>query len=384
MTSSTTNHLLPLLRSLTAAPSPSGSEQPVQRVVRAEAARLGLATTTDVLGNAYFVVNGKGEPSVMLAAHADEIGFIVTSVSTGGYLYFDSIGGHDSAVTVGQRVRVHLADGRSMPGTIGRKPIHLMTDDERGRKLTLTDLYVDVGAVGSSSGTDAGKVDESLVGPAPGDPIIYDAPCVELGRDLVMSAGLDDKAGLLVVLRALELISSMNPIAAKVTGVSTVQEELGHRGARTASYAIQASIGIAVDVTHASDVPGVDSRHVGEVKLGGGPVITRGPNINTAVLSRLLAIAKDNGIAVQANARGSATRTDLNAMQINQSGMATALIGVPLRYMHTPGEIVSLSDIEGAALLIAHFCASLSTEDSFKPSFHLDEHVTELPAEEAS
>lgn len=351
-----TPEILQLLRDLVDAPSPSGFEQPAQAVYRKAMQTHAERVETDVMGNVWAVVNPGGAPKVMLAAHCDEIGFLVTHITSEGYIYFGSIGGHDATITVGQRVFVHTASGPIL-GVIGKKPIHVLEGEERNRAPQLHDLFVDIGAQGKGV---AERVSD-------GDPITY-APSFEtLEGDLVVSRAFDDKAGVLVVAETLRLLAGKT-LAASVYGVSTVQEEIGLRGAHTSAYGIDPTVGIAIDVTFATDYPGMTKVRHGDVRLGKGPVIARGANINPQVCKMLHEVATDLNIPYQVKSHGGRTGTDAFAMQTSRAGMATGLVSIPLRYMHSPCEIVSLADLENAARLLAGFLERVTPETDWTPS----------------
>lgn len=348
---------LQILRDLIDAPSPSGFEQPAQAVYRKAVEPYVDSVQTDVLGNTYAIVNPSGNPKVMLAAHCDEIGFLVNYINSDGYIYFGAIGGHDANITVGQRVYVHTVDGPLL-GAIGKKPIHLLDDDERGKKTVLHDLFIDIGVRGKA------KVAEKV---AIGDPITYAPGLDSLDADLMVSHAFDDKISVLAVAEALRLLQGRT-LSAAVYGVSTVQEEIGLRGAQTSSYGIGAQVGIAIDVTFATDYPGMNRTRAGDVSLGKGPVIARGANINPQVYKILCEVAKDQAIPHQIASHGRGTGTDANAMQLNQGGMATGLVSIPLRYMHTPCEVISTTDVENVAKLLAGFIERINQDTNFTPS----------------
>jgi putative aminopeptidase FrvX len=348
---------LQVLKDLIDAPSPSGFEQPAQEVFRQAVAPFADEVHTDVMGNAYAIVNPSGSPKVMLAGHCDEIGFIVTNINAEGYLYFASIGGHDANIVVGQRVFVHT-EGGPLLGVIGKKPIHLMEEDERGRKTVLHDLFVDIGAQGKAAVAEKVSI---------GDPITYAPGFATLEGDLAVSHAFDDKVGAYAVAETIRLLKGRS-LQAAVYGISTVQEEVGLRGARTSAYFSGATVGIAIDVGFAADYPGMTKNRVGDVDLGKGPTICRGANINPQVYKMLCEVARDNNIPFQLSAAGGGTGTDANAMQLNQAGMATGLISIPLRYMHTPCEVVSLGDIANTAALLAAFLERITPDTDFTPT----------------
>jgi len=281
----------------------------------------------------------------------DEVGFMVKYIDENGFIYFNQIGGVDPVVATAQRVWIHGKKGKVL-GVIGRKAIHLTSAEERGKALKLTDLWIDIGAKDK-------KAAEKLV--SVGDPVTYVLGFDELLDDLVVGRGFDDRMGAWVVAEALRLVASKEPNAA-VFAVATVQEEVGLRGARTSAFGIAPDIGIAVDVTHAMDAPGSDKKLVGDISLGKGPVLARGANISPKVFEGLEKAARKEKLKIQYEGAPGGTGTDANAIQLTRAGVATGLVSVPNRYMHSPVEIISLTDLENAAKLLAAYCASLSPE----------------------
>ncbi|WP_025323242.1 M42 family metallopeptidase [Deferrisoma camini] len=331
------------LKRLTDAPSPSGFEQPAQRVWRAHVEPHVDELHTDVMGSSWGVLRGPDRPRVMLAGHVDEIGLMVRYIDDQGFLYFAPIGGVDAHLLPGQRVRVHGREG-AVTGVVGRKPIHLLEHDERSKVAKIKDLCIDIGAAGR---------DEAEARVAVGDPVTFAFELERLGGDRVASRGLDDKMGSFVVAETLRRLAERKPdLGCTVYGVSTVQEEVGLRGARTSAFGIDPDVGICVEVTFATDHPGVDKKAVGDVQVGKGPVLSRGANINPRLFELLVDTARAEGIPVQFEAAPRATGTDANVMQLTRAGVATALVEVPLRYMHTPSEVLSLSDLDHAIQLL--------------------------------
>lgn len=340
------------------APSPSGYEQPAQRVWREYVGPHVDEVRTDVMGNAWGVLRGPDRPRVMLAGHVDEIGLMVQYVDDQGFLYFASIGGVDPHLLPGQRVRVHGRDG-SVLGVIGRKPIHLLEDEERKKVSKIKDLCIDIGVKDRAEA-------ETLV--SVGDAATLTVEMERLQGDRIAARGLDDKMGSMVVAEVLRRIAPRrSELRCSVYGVSTVQEELGLRGAKASAYGIDPDVGLCVEVTFATDHPGVEKKSIGDVQVGKGPVLTRGANINPALFELLRATASELGIAVQYEAAPRATGTDANVMQLNRSGVATALVEIPLRYMHTPSEVLSLADLDAAADLIAAFLLKVGPECDWTP-----------------
>lgn len=338
--------------------SPAGFEAEAARVWREEAAKFAARTWTDLHGNSFALVNEGGSPRVMLAGHTDEIGLMVSYIDDQGFLYFRGIGGWDPQILAGQRVWITTKKGR-LTGVIGRKPIHLLEEEERKKVVKLEDLWIDIGAKDKSQA-------ESLV--SIGDSAVLAYGFDELRNGLAVSRGFDDKCGAFVVLEAARLLSKLNP-KAEVYAVATVQEEVGLRGARTSAFGIDPKVGIAVDVGFASDTPGMDAekKKVGEVKMGKGPIITRGPNINERVFELLVETAKDKGIPYQLEGQPGGTGTDANAIQLTRAGVATGLVSIPNRYMHSPCEVVSLEDLENAAKLLAYTVEQIDDSNDFVP-----------------
>lgn len=344
------------LKAIQETPSASGFEQPVQRIVREYIEPFAQAVETDVHGNVAAVLNPKGSPRVMLAGHCDQIGMMVSYIDENGFIFFRAIGGIDPSVVPGSRVVLHTKHG-PVEGVIGRKPVHLIKQEDRGAKIELRETWIDIGAKTK-------KEAERVVGV--GDSATFRLEMVHLGRDLVTSPGFDNKCGTFIVMEALRLCS-IKKIKCALYSVSTVQEEVGLRGAKTSCFGVDPQVGIAVDVTHATDYPDIDKRVNGDIKIGGGPTISRGANINPRLESMFISAAKAKRIPVQIEAAPGATGTDANVIQLTRGGVATALIGIPNRYMHTPVEVISLSDLESAAKLISEVVAKIDRRTSFIP-----------------
>ena len=337
-------------------PSPSGFEQPVQRLVRKHMKPFADSIATDVHGNVIVALNPRGSPRVMLAGHCDQIGMMVKYIDDNGYIFFATIGSLDPSILPGSRVVVHAKHG-PIHGVIGRKPVHILKPEERGAKSEVRDLWVDIGVKGK-------KETEQVV--SVGDPITFHLEMIHLAGDLVTAPAFDNKCGTFVVMEALRLCS-IRKIPCALFAVSTVQEELGLRGARTACFGVDPQVGIAVDVTHATDYPDIDKRVNGDINIGAGPAISTGANVNPPLEALLVKAAKSKRIPHQTEAAPGGTPTDANVIQLTRSGVAAALVSIPNRYMHTPVEIVSLSDLESAAKLIAETVALIDRRVSFIP-----------------
>jgi tetrahedral aminopeptidase len=349
------------LKQLVETPSASGYERPIQDVVRAWAGQYADEVRTDRHGNVMAARHPSGShpdahQRVMLAGHCDQIALMVQHIDDNGFLYVQPIGGWDMQILLGQYLTVWTQSG-PFTGVIGRRAPHLMTGEERNKVPQFTDVWVDIGVKDR-------KEAEELV--QAGDPATFALGYRPMRNNLAASPGMDDKVGLWTVMETLRLLHG-KPLQASIYCVSTVQEEIGLRGAMTSAYGIHPTVGIAVDVCHATDTPGNDKKTLGDTRVGGGPVIFRGPNINPRVQELLQEHAKKEDITVQVRGVPRATGTDANVMQLSREGVATGLIGIPNRYMHSPVEVVSLSDLDNAAKLLAAFCLTVSTQSDWTP-----------------
>ncbi len=347
---------LDFFKQILATPSPAGYESPVQEVVRDYATSFADEMRTDVHGNVIAARNPKAPLRVMLAGHCDQIGLVVQYIDDDGFIHVSTIGGWDPQVLIGQRLTVWGTQGPVL-GIITRKPIHLLNEEERKQVPKIKDLWLDIGAKNR---------DEVLRVLRVGDPITVELRYQELQNGRAVSAAMDDKAGLWVVMEALRR-ADRSKLQVAAYAVSTVQEEIGLRGSRTSSFSVDPHVGIAVDVTHATDCPTIEKKEEGDIRLGKGPVIYRGPNMNHKVVQRLLDTAAHHEIPYQLGASGRATPTDANSIQVNRTGVAAALVSIPNRYMHSPVEMISLEDIDHAADLLARFLEELPGDAEFIP-----------------
>ncbi len=347
------------LRRLLDTPGPSGFEAAPARVWREEATSFADRVGADVVGNSFALINEGGSPRVMLAGHIDEIGVMVTHIDEQGFLYIEGIGGWDPQVLVGQRIRLLTHTG-TIVGVVGKKPIHLIKGDEREKASKITDLWVDIGAKDRDAALTRGV--------RVGDPGVIDSQLVELGEDLIASRAIDNRIGAFVVLEALRQLAKDKP-AAQVAAVATTQEEIGYHGggARAVAYDLDPQVAIVVDVTFATDAPGVEKKELGEHALGSGPVLTRGSAAHPVVFERLAKVAEEENIPFTIIASPKYTSTDADAIHLSRRGVATGLVSVPNRYMHSPNEIVHRNDLERAANLIAAFVRSLSADTDLVP-----------------
>ena len=348
------------LRRLLDAPGPSGYESAPARVWREEAATFSDEVTHDVVGSSFARVKPRDgaadAPKVLLAGHIDEIGFVITHIDREGYLWFAPLGGWDDQVVVGQRLRIAGRDG-DVIGVIGKKASHLLKEDDRRRPTRLDEMWIDIGARDFDDA--AARVDI-------GDAAVIDSRFVGLSGDICVSRSMDNRVGAFVALEAARLTAA-DRAAVDVYAVATTQEEITFGGAYTASFSVAPMVAIAIDVTHATDYPGADKKRNHEVKLGGGPVLGRGATVNDGVFNGLRDAARSLGIDTAVQATGKSSGTDADAMIHSGAGTATGVVSIPNRYMHSPNELVSLSDLENAAKIIAAFIRSLTPQSDFRP-----------------
>jgi endoglucanase len=347
---------LAFLKRLLDTPGPSGFESAPAAVWREEARRF-ARVSGDVAGNSIAEVNPEGSPTILLAGHIDEIGFIVTWISDEGFVHVAPIGGWDPQVLVGQRVRLAGRDG-DVYGVIGKKPIHLMKPEEREKASKFTDLWVDVGATSR---------DEAEARLSVGDAGVLDARTIEMPNDRLVSRSIDDRIGAWVVLEAARRYAE-RPGAARVVAVATTQEEIAIRhggGAAVCVSCLGPQMAIVVDVTFATDHPGMEKKELGDHKLGGGPVLARGSVISPVVFRLLRDTAEAREIPFSVQAAGRDTSTDADAIHASGKGVATGLVSVPNRYMHSPNDMVSLRDLDAVAELLAETCRAVSADTDF-------------------
>lgn len=334
--------------------SPSGFEYEAQEVLDKYLKPSADLYEKDTLGNRIATLNPKGDPVVMLAGHMDELGLMVRYISDKGFIYFDTIGGHDLSIIAGRRIKI-LTENGPIKGVTGKRAIHLMTEEERKKVPLLHELWIDIGA------KDKGEAKELV---SIGDPVIYDHGFEILRHCRATARAFDDKAGCFVIAETFRRVAKKrDQLKAKLVSVATTQEEIGVRGATPSTFNVNPHIAIAVDVGHATDHPECDVKKYGEFYLGKGPIISRGPNINPFVFERLVASAKKLKLPYQIEAEARPTGTDARAMQMSRGGVATGLVSIPLRYMHTPSEVVDLEDVENAVKLLEEFTLSLKSKE---------------------
>src|SRR5919107_1765984 len=344
-----------VLRQLLTAPGPSGYEQAAAAVFR-EAAGAFADVTHDSVGSTVARVKGTSDgPLLAVIGHIDEIGLIVHHIDDEGFLWFTGVGGWDPVILVGQRVEIATREG-TVTGVVGKKPIHLLKDEDRKSAPELRQLHIDIGA---ANGDEArGRVRIGDVAVIAGEPLEYPN-----GR--VVSRSMDNRLGCFVAYEVARLVAEAGGAPGDVAGLAVTQEEITFAGARTSAFTLEPDVAIVVDVTFATDQPGSEEKEIGSHKLGSGPVITRGATLDPQLFELLHAAAEEAGIPFSVAASARYTGTDADAVHISRGGIPTGVVSIPLRYMHSPVEIVQLDDVENTAKLIAAFAQKLSADLSF-------------------
>ncbi len=380
-----------VLRDLLVARGPSGYETAPAAVWRAAAEAFGAAVAIDVVGTPSARVAARGDTPtstspptagaapggarrLMVMGHIDEIGLIVTHIDDEGYLWFREVGGWDAQILVGQRVSIATREGE-LAGVIGKKPIHLLRDEERKKVAEVRDLHIDVGARDGEQARTLVRV---------GDVAVIAGDLVELPNGRVASRALDNRLGSFVALEAARLVAqgdgSDSPTSGadhpggagslgggaawEVVAVAAAQEETTFGGSRTSAFSLAPDAAIVVDVTHATDAPGIDVKESGKHPLGSGPVLSRGSTLHPRLFELLHDTAEREEIPFTVEAIGRNTGTDADAVHLARGGIPTALVSIPLRYMHSPVELVELADVHAAARLIAAAARALSADFS--------------------
>jgi endoglucanase len=346
-----------LLHGLITAAGPSGHESAPAKVWREACAAFSDDVRGDVVGSSMARVPGTaGGPTLAIIGHIDEIGVHVTHVDDDGYLRFGEVGGWDPIVLVGQRVRL-TTRGDDVVGVIGRKPIHLIKSDERDRAPKVKDLHIDIGAKDGDEAREMVRI---------GDAGVIDVQPVELPNGRLVSRSLDNRVGCYVAAEAARLVSLDGGAPGDVVALAVAQEETTFAGARTSAFALEPDLAIVVDVTFATDQPGIELGPMTKHPLGSGPVIARGTTLHPRVSELLYDTAEAEELPHTLESMGRATGTDADAVHATRTGIPTGVVSVPLRYMHSPVELVSLADIQVAAELIAAFAKRLEPGMSFE------------------
>ncbi|MEA2482389.1 MAG: hypothetical protein QOC55_336 [Thermoleophilaceae bacterium] len=345
------------LEALLTATGPSGYETPAAEVWRESARSFSDDVSSDTVGSSVARVPvGDGAPLMGLVGHIDEIGLVVKHITDEGVLRFGTIGGWDPQILVGQRVTVQTAAG-PVPGVVGRKPIHLLEEDDRKAVAKFEQMYIDIGATGRD---DAARV------VAIGDPAVIAAKPVELANGRIASKAMDNRLGAYIVLEAARRVAGEGSGRWSVAAVAAAQEETTFAGARTAAFALDLQACIVVDVTFASDVPDNDPAKSGEAKLGHGVQISRGATLHPKMTQRLIETAEAENIPYSVAVPGRTSGTDADAIHLARAGVPCGLVSVPLRYMHSPVETVQLADVEHAIELLAATCLRLDPQEDFR------------------
>lgn len=339
-----------LLDKLLRVPAPSGYETPAATLWREEASFASIST--DGIGSSIARL-GDASPLLAVVGHIDEIGLVIRHIDEKGFLWFAPIGGWDPQILVGQRVEVQ---GRSGPvlGVVGRKPLHLLDAEARKKVVELKGLHIDVGAADRDEAAELVRV---------GDPVVIASEPLRLAGGRAISRSMDNRLGAYVALEALRRCHERGSLAgSSFAAIAAVQEEIGLFGARTSAFAVEPDLAVVVDVTHATDAPGIDEKELGAHTLGSGPVLFRGATLSPRVFELLVETAEEAGIGYTLGATGNSTGTDADAVQFARSGIPTSLVAIPLRYMHSPVEMVDLADVEATVELIAAFAARIDQD----------------------
>jgi putative aminopeptidase FrvX len=346
-----------LLHRLLTAAGPSGRETDPAKVWREGCAKFSDEVHADHVGSSVARVPGTGGgPKLAVIGHIDEIGIHVSHIDDEGYLRFGEVGGWDPIVLVGQRVRIATRAG-AVTGVIGRKPIHLIKSDERDKAPAIKDMHIDIGAKDGDEARRRVRV---------GDVAVIDVEPIEMPNDRLVSRALDNRIGCFVAAEAARLVAEAGGAPGDVLALAVVQEETSFAGARTSAFAVDPDLAIVVDVTFATDQPGVELGPMTKHPLGSGPVIARGTVLHPRVTELLYETAEAEEIPFTLESLGRMTGTDADAVHASRTGVPSAVVSVPIRYMHSPVELVSLGDIELAAKLIAAFAQRLAPGMSFE------------------
>ena len=347
----------PLLERLLAAAGPSGHESSPAQIWREACASFASEVGSDNLGSSFARVPGTaGGPRLAVVGHIDEIALHVSHIDDNGYLRFGQVGGWDAVVLIGQRVRVYTRNG-TIAGVIGRKPIHLLKDDDRKKVPELKDLHIDIGVKDGEEARELVRI---------GDVAVIDADPFELRHELLVSRALDNRVGCYVAAEAARLVADDGGAPGEVLALAVVQEETTFAGSRTSAFAHRPELAIVVDLTFATDQPGIELGPITEHKLGSGPVIATGTILHPRVFELLHDAGEQQGIPFTVESLGRGTGTDADAIHLSRAGVPTGLVSVPCRYMHSPVEMVSVQDVGAAARLIAVFAKQLEPGMSFE------------------
>ncbi len=350
-----TKQIRELLEKLSNAHGISGYEGDVREVIQKEIKPCVDEVKIDSFGNLIAIKKGKS-PSVMLAAHMDEIGLLVKYVDDEGFIHFAKVGGWFDQTLLNQRVLLHTSKG-TLAGVIGSKPVHVMEEEEKKKPIEAKDMFIDVGA--------SSKDEAASMGIEPGVPVSLDRRLVALAGDRVTGKAFDDRAGGVVLVTALKRMAGLD-LKATVMAVFTVQEEVGLKGAKTSAFGLNPDVGLAIDTCIPGDHPGIKKTD-SAIQIGQGPAITvmdaggRGVISHPKVLEWLRETAKARGIPYQMDVTERGT-TDATAISLTREGIPSGVISIATRYIHTPVELLSLQDLEKSAELVVE---AVKSADSY-------------------
>jgi putative aminopeptidase FrvX len=344
------------LEKLLITPSPTGYESAGQRVWIDHIKPFADEVITDAYGSAAAKIDISPKAiTVMLEAHCDEIGMVVQHIDDKGFLWIQRIGGSDPTIARARRVFIHSSNGLVL-GTIGHTAIHLQ-DRDNNKPFAWKDLFIDIGAQSREEALEMVQV---------GDPITYSDDFEFVNDDILCGRALDNRIGGYIIAKALEKLSERrSELRVNVLALNSVQEEIGGFGARMMSYRLMPDVALVTDVTHATDTPGINDREHGRVQLGGGPTVTHGSASHPKVVAHLIDVAKKSEVTIQREASSVRTGTDTDSIYYTKQGIPSALVSMPLRYMHTPVETISLKDVNALIDLMVDFVLSLKANQKF-------------------
>ena len=346
---------LAFLEELVNTPSPTSYETRGQRVWLDYVSQFADETHHDKYGNCVAIFNKGAGPRIMLAGHADEIALSVNYIDNNGYIWVKRMGGVDAIVSKAQRVTVHSSKG-PVTGVVGNSPPHLQRVDGEPKAPKITDLFVDIGC-------DSRKASEKRV--RVGDPITVNQNFEILHKDVAVARAFDNRIGTWAVAEALRLLASSKKLNTEVCAVSNTMEEVGLFGARQIAYSLHPDVALVIDVTHATDYPGINKQSHGDINIGKGPTITHGICNHPEVVKRIEQVAAKAKIPLQHETVSATSGTDTDAVFWTRGGIPSALISLPNRYMHSPVEVVNLKDLEQMPKLMAGFCETVKKNDTF-------------------
>jgi endoglucanase len=345
-----------VLRSLLTAPGPSGYEKEAARVFADACRAFTDDVVTDAMGSTVARVKGTGDgPLLAVVGHIDEIGLLVSHIDDKGFLWFQGVGGWDPVILIGQRVELQTASG-PIAGVVGKKPIHLLKDEERKNAPKLTDLHIDIGAKDGDEAKGLVRI---------GDVAVIAGEPVELPNNRAVSRSMDNRLGSYIAYEVARRVAEDGGAPGDVAAVAVVQEEITFGGAHTTAYSLRPDVAVVVDVTHETDAPGIEVKTIGAAPFGSGAAIARGSTLHPVVTDGLIAAAEEHGIPHSISPSTRYTGTDADAIHISRGGIPTGGVSIPLRYMHSPVEMVDMADVDACASVIAAYAKSLSAGTSF-------------------